>query len=85
MVYTFNEIVLDESLGANSSSFFSEVKEVVAKDDYTVVFKMENPVAALPAYLSFNTEILPEHLFNGQDPWEFSDFNKKRAGRNGSV
>ncbi|TSB47719.1 ABC transporter substrate-binding protein [Alkalicoccobacillus porphyridii] len=76
VLYTFNEIALNEELGANNSSFFKDLNEVVAEDDHTVVFKMENPVAALPAYLGFNTEILPEHLFNGKDPWEFSDFNK---------
>lgn len=78
VLYTFNEIVLNSELGANNSSFFTDVAEVIAEDDFTVRFKMDNPVAALPAYLGFNTEIMPEHLFNGEDPWEFSDFNKKQ-------
>ncbi|GAK06176.1 oligopeptide ABC transporter, periplasmic oligopeptide-binding protein OppA [Geomicrobium sp. JCM 19037] len=77
--YTFNEIVLNEELGANGASFFGDVEEVVADDEFTVTFKLSNPVAALPAYLGFNSEILPEHIFNGEDPWDLSSFNKDNA------
>lgn len=76
VAYTFNEIVLNKDLGANNSSYFQKVKEVQVVDDYTVKFMMESPVAALPAYLSFNTEIIPQHIFEGQDPWELTSFNK---------
>ncbi|MED1605020.1 ABC transporter substrate-binding protein [Cytobacillus kochii] len=76
VVYTFNEIVLNEELGSNNSSYFQKVREVKAEDDFTVKFILDNPVAALPAYLSFNTEILPQHIFEGEDPWELTSFNK---------
>lgn len=35
-------------------------------------------MAALPAYLSFNTEIIPEHIFAGKDPWKLTSFNKEK-------
>ncbi len=77
VAYTFNEIALNRELGANNVSYFKNVKSVEATDDYTVVFHLTSPVAALPAYLSFNTEILPEHIFKGQDPWNLVSFNKE--------
>lgn len=76
VAYTFNEIVLNDELGANNSSYFQKVKEVQVVNDYEVKFIMESPVAALPAYLSFNTEIVPKHIFEGEDPWELTSFNK---------
>ncbi|PYZ95926.1 ABC transporter substrate-binding protein [Alteribacter lacisalsi] len=76
VAFTFNEIALDSSLGANNTSYFTEVEEVEVVDDHTVVFHMNSPVAALPAYLSFNTEIIPKHIFEGEDPWELNSFNK---------
>ena len=77
VVYTFNEIALNTELGANNMSYFSSLERVDAVDEYTVVFTLTKPVAALPAYLSFNTEILPKHIFQGQDPWDLISFNKE--------
>ena len=78
VVYTFNEIALNTELGANNMSYFSSLERVDAVDEYTVVFTLTKPVAALPAYLSFNTEILPKHIFEGQDPWDLISFNKEK-------
>lgn len=77
VVYTFNEITLNKDLGANNASYFKDVKEVELVDEYTVKFLLESPVAALPAYLGFNTEIMPKHIFEGKDPWELTSFNKE--------
>ncbi|MEI3606483.1 ABC transporter substrate-binding protein [Pseudogracilibacillus sp. SE30717A] len=77
VVYTFNEITLNKELGANNASYFKDVKEVELVDEYTVKFLLESPVAALPAYLGFNTEIMPKHIFEGKDPWELTSFNKE--------
>lgn len=77
VAFTFNEIALNEDLGANNTSYFKEVNEVQVVDEYTVKFLLNSPVAALPAYLSFNTEIVPKHILEGQDPWELTSFNKK--------
>ncbi|WP_067841391.1 ABC transporter substrate-binding protein [Amphibacillus sediminis] len=77
VAFTFNEIVLDPDLGANNASHFSQLDRVEVIDDYTVDFHLASPVAALPAYLSFNTEIIPEHIFAGEDPWDLTSFNKE--------
>ncbi|WP_416145233.1 ABC transporter substrate-binding protein [Planococcus koreensis] len=85
VAFTFNEIVLNEELGSNNTSYFQKLKEVQVVDDYTVKFMLESPVAALPAYLSFNTEIIPQHIFEGQDPWELTSFNKENPVGTGAF
>jgi len=85
VAYTFNKIVLNKELGANNASYFQKVKEVQVVDEYTVKFMLESPVAALPAYLSFNTEIVPKHIFEGKDPWELTSFNKKNPVGTGAF
>jgi peptide/nickel transport system substrate-binding protein len=83
--YTFNEITLNKKLGANNTSYFQKVKEVQVVNDYTVKFLLTSPVAALPAYLSFNTEIIPKHIFEGKDPWELTSFNKEKPVGTGAF
>jgi peptide/nickel transport system substrate-binding protein len=78
VAFTFNEIVLDKSLGSNGASNYKALDHVVAKDDLTVEFHLKNAWAALPAYLSFNSEILPKHKFEGKDPWTLTSFNKEQ-------
>ncbi|RBP85899.1 peptide/nickel transport system substrate-binding protein [Cytobacillus firmus] len=85
VAFTFNEVALNKKLGANNSSYFQKLKEVQVVDDYTVKFILASPVAALPAYLSFNTEIIPKHIFEGQDPWELTSFNKQKPVGTGSF
>lgn len=75
--YTFNKIVLDKALGSNGASNFKILKDVSIVNDYTVEFHLISAWAALPAYLGFNAEIMPKHLFEGKDPWEFTSFNKE--------
>lgn len=77
VAYTFNEVVLNKDLGANGAANFAKVDNVEVVSDYTVNFNLISPAAALPAYLSFNTEIIPEHIFAGQDPWDLTSFNKQ--------
>jgi peptide/nickel transport system substrate-binding protein len=77
VAFTFNEIVLNPDLGANGSSNFKTVESVEVVDDFTVNFKMKTANAALPAYLGFNAEIIPQHKFEGEDPWELTSFNKE--------
>lgn len=78
VAYTFNEIVLNKALGSNGASNYKALDHVEVKDELTVEFHLKNPWAALPAYLSFNSEILPKHKFEGQDPWELTSFNKEK-------
>jgi peptide/nickel transport system substrate-binding protein len=77
VAFTFNEIVLNDDLGASgSANFRNTVERVDVVDDYTVTFVMNGAFAALPAYLAYNAGILPEHVFAGQDPWELTSVNK---------
>ena len=78
VAFTFNDIVLNESLGSNGASNFNAVESVEVIDPYTVEFHLDRPFASLPAYLAFNAEILPAHKFEGvEDPWDFTEFNKE--------
>ena len=77
VAFTFNDLVLDESMGANGASNFNALDEVEVVDTHTVAFHLNSPFASLPAYLAFNAEILPEHQFEGvDDPWDFTEFNR---------
>ena len=78
VAFTFNDIVLNEDLGANGSSNYKALEKVEVVDDHTVKFHLKRPFASLPAYLAFNSEILPEHKFSDiDDPWDYTEFNKK--------
>lgn len=78
VAFTFNDIVLNESLGSNGASNFNAVESVEVIDPYIVEFHLNRPFASLPAYLAFNAEILPAHKFEGvEDPWDFTEFNKE--------
>jgi peptide/nickel transport system substrate-binding protein len=77
VAFTFNEIVLNKDLGANGAGRYEKVKNVEVINDYTVQFNLTTPYAALPSYLSYNSEIIPEHIFAGEDPWNLTSFNKE--------
>ncbi|WP_456273142.1 ABC transporter substrate-binding protein [Bacillus sp. AK031] len=77
VAFTFNELVLNESLGSNGASNYKALDKVAVVDDHKVEFHLKRPWAALPSYLAFNSEIMPEHVLAGKDPWEFTEFNKK--------
>ncbi|WP_197029341.1 ABC transporter substrate-binding protein [Alicyclobacillus macrosporangiidus] len=77
VVYTFNDVVLNKKLGANGASNYADVEKVVAKGPYEVQFILKKPWASLPTYLAYYTKILPKHIFNGQDPWKLTSFNKE--------
>lgn len=65
VIWTFNKI-MEES--AYLSSYLSSVESFEATDDYTVVFHMTTPDAALLSNISFlGASILPEHIYEGQD------------------
>lgn len=65
VLWTFQKI-MDES--AYLSSYLGSVESFEAPDDYTVVFHMTTPDAALLSNISFlGASILPEHVYEGQD------------------
>jgi peptide/nickel transport system substrate-binding protein len=77
VAFTFNDLVLNESLGANGSSNYKALDKVEVVDDYKVEFHLKRPWAALPSYLAFNSEIMPEHKLSGKDVWNYTEFNKE--------
>ncbi|MEX0416743.1 ABC transporter substrate-binding protein [Bacillus sp. C30] len=76
--FTFNDVVLNKSLGSNGASNYKSLDHVEVKDDLTVEFHLKTPWAALPAYLGFNSEILPKHVLEGRDPFDLTSFNKEK-------
>lgn len=78
VAFTFNDIALNQKLGANHSGEYAPVNRVNVVNDYTVEFILKQPYASLPSYLSYFVCILPKHKFEGVvDPWNFNQFNKE--------
>lgn len=75
VAFTFNDVVLNKSLGANGAGNFSAVKSVTAVDATTARFDLTRPFAALPSYLAYNAGILPKHVLSS-DPLKNTSFNK---------
>lgn len=75
VAYTFNDVVLAD-IGANASTSYNPVDVVEAIDEHTVLFRLNQPFAALPTHLGYNAGILPKHKFYGEEPWELTAFNK---------
>ena len=78
VAYTFNEIVLNDELGATNANIYAPIDRVEIVDSHTVKFLMNEPFSSLPEYLTYYEGILPEHIFAGvEDPWSLSSFNKE--------
>ncbi|NOV04783.1 ABC transporter substrate-binding protein [Paenibacillus planticolens] len=78
VAYTFNEIVLKKELGASNSSNFVDVDKVVVVNPNQVQIMLKKPWSSLPNYLAWYAKILPKHIFEGQDPWKLTSFNKEK-------
>jgi len=79
VAFTFNDIVLNESLGAQSASQFDPIDSVEIVDDLTVRFVLNTPFSALPYYLASYAGIMPEHVLgDAPDPLTVASFNKGR-------
>jgi peptide/nickel transport system substrate-binding protein len=78
VAYTFNQIVLNKPLAPTGSSYFLAVKNVQALDQYTAVFHLIHPFAALPAYLGYNAGIMPKHILGSGNPFKNTTFNKSK-------
>lgn len=77
VAFTFNDVVLNPELGAQSASQFSTILNVEVVDDHTVLFNLKSPFSALPYYLASFAGILPEHVLgNVENPLTEASFNK---------
>lgn len=78
VAYTFNEVVLNKTLGATGAGNYAAVKDVTVVDPQTVKFNLTRPVSALPSYLAYNAGILPKHSLSGSDPFKNTAFYKEK-------
>src|SRR5690606_8636838 len=62
VAFTFNDVVLNPDLGAQSASQFSAIDRVEVIDDHTVRFVLNEPFSALPYYLASFAGIIPVHV-----------------------
>jgi len=77
VAFTFNDVVLDPSLGAQSASQYSAIAQVEVIDDHTVRFVLNEPFSALPYYLASFAGILPVHILgDAENPLQVATFNK---------
>lgn len=78
VAFTFNDVVLNDALGAQSASQYASIDRVEVVDDATVRFVLNTPFSALPYYLASFAGILPEHVLGGaENPLTEASFNKR--------
>jgi peptide/nickel transport system substrate-binding protein len=86
VAFTFNEVVLNASLGAQSASQYSAIERVEIIDDHTVRFVLKTPFSALPYYLASFAGILPEHVLgSAENPLTVASFNKSSPVTTGAF
>lgn len=79
VAFTFNDVVKNKELGAQSANQFAAVDSVEVVDPYTVRFVLNTPFSALPYYLASYAGILPEHVLGSADnPLTVTSFNKQK-------
>jgi len=83
VLFTFNDIVLNQALAATGKGNFTAVQNVEAVNPTTVKFNLSRPFSALPSYLAYNAGILPRHAFASQDPFNDNAFNKGKPVSSG--
>ena len=77
VAFTFNDVVLNAELGAQSASQFAPIERVEVVGDHTVRFVLNTPFSALPYYLASFAGIIPEHVLgNAENPLTVASFNK---------
>ncbi|MEJ2665643.1 MAG: ABC transporter substrate-binding protein [Deinococcales bacterium] len=77
VAYTFNDIVLNNKLGANLANIYTPVDHVEVVNPLEVKFILKSPFSSLPSYLAYYEGILPKHIFQGvANPFKLPSFNK---------
>ncbi|MGJ7441752.1 ABC transporter substrate-binding protein [Aquipuribacter sp. MA13-6] len=77
VVFTY-ETVLDEAVASPLAGDLEALAEVVALDDTTVQFRLEQPYAPFPERLTLG--VVPEHVLAGTTDWEAAAFNREPVG-----
>ncbi len=80
VAYTFNYIItVDTCLMYNR--FSAQIESVEATDEYTVVFHLKQPYAALIGYLGYYaTFIMPKHIYDNGQTWDENPAINKPIG-----
>lgn len=77
VAFTFNDVVLNADLGAQSASQFNTIDRVEVIDEHTVRFVLKRPFSALPYYLASFAGIIPQHVLgDAENPLQVAEFNK---------
>ncbi|WP_380165034.1 ABC transporter substrate-binding protein [Jannaschia sp. R86511] len=77
VVFTY-ETVLDPAVASPLAGDLAALAEVVALDEGTVEFRLEQPYAPFPGRLTLG--IVPEHVLTGTTDWEGVAFNREPVG-----
>lgn len=78
VAFTFNDVVKNPELGAQSADQFAAVDRVTVVDAHTVEFELNTPFSALPYYLASYAGIIPAHVLGDLDnPLTDAAFNKQ--------
>jgi peptide/nickel transport system substrate-binding protein len=78
VAFTFNDVVLNDALGAQSASQYASIDRVEVIDDVTVRFVLNAPFSALPYHLASFAGILPEHVLGeAENPLTEASFNER--------
>jgi peptide/nickel transport system substrate-binding protein len=76
VVYTYQDVVLNKATPTSKASVYSAVKEVRAVGPYKVQFVLSTPFSDLPAYLAYYAPVIPQHILQGSNPFNNTNFNK---------
>ncbi len=77
VVFTY-ETVLDPSVASPLAGDLEALAEVVALDDTTVEFRLEQPYVPFPERLTLG--VVPEHVLAGTTDWDGVAFNREPVG-----
>ena len=78
VAFTFNDVVLNKELGAQSSASYSLISKVEVINPYQVRFVLSAPFSSLPYYLCSFAGIIPKHVLgSAENPVQVAGFNKE--------
>jgi len=86
VAFTFNDVVKNPDLGAQSADQFAAVDWVEITGDNSVRFVLNKPFSALPYYLASFAGILPAHVLkDAENPLTVASFNKEKPITTGAY
>lgn len=71
------DTILDPENNSPRRSAVAVIEEVNVIDDNTVEFKLSSPLSSFPSIASYNVGIVPQHILEGQDIAQATEFNTR--------